>query len=198
MKFAIALIVSVISFQASAGLFIEPMVAYEGGSSNLEYTLAGTALRGMSVDKRTTTAISYGGRLGYISDSGIWLAGDYSTTTSGKYKSDLQENTFVRTAIGADLGVWNGRWNLWVGYNFSDKLEITQQGSTQKDFVKGASAKVGIGYLLFQHVVFNIEYTYRMYTAGEVNSSDVVFADFPTYVKNFTQQSYSAGLSFPF
>ncbi|MDG0816268.1 outer membrane beta-barrel protein [Bdellovibrio svalbardensis] len=198
MKFAFILFASLISLQAHAGILFEPMVSYESGSNNIEFTTAGATMRGMSSDKSTNSAVNYGARLGYLFSSGFWFAGDYSAATSGKSKFDLHEDSFDRTAMGVDLGMWNGRWNFWLGYNISDKLEFTQATNTEKEYVSGTSMKVGIGYLLFNHIAFNIEYTYRNYTTGDEKSSDIAFSDFSTYTKSFTQQSYSAGLSFPF
>ncbi len=198
MKALLFFLMSLISFQAKASFFIEPMVSYEMGSSNIDFTAAGTALKGFSTDKSTNSAINYGGRLGYITSSGFWLAGDYSAATSGKSKYDLHEDKFDRTAIGADIGMWSGRWNFWLGYNFTDKLEITQQGNTEKDKVSGTSMKVGIGYILLPHVIFNVEYAYRTYTKGDEASVDTTYANFDQYVSKYNMQSFSAGFSFPF
>jgi hypothetical protein len=174
------------------------MVSYETGSSNVEFTTAGAALKGISKDNSTNTASGYGLRLGLVADSGLWLAGNYTATASGAAKYLNHNETFTRIATGAELGFRDIRWNFWVGYNSSDIMTFIQENGVTKDFAKGTSMKIGIGYLLYYHIVLNVEYISRTYNLGQIDSADVVYTDFPTYIKSFTQQSTQVGLSFPF
>lgn len=199
MKLLIAAFAILICAQAKAGILFEPMVSYEMGKTNTEFTTAGAGVTGVSEAKADNTAVSYGGRLGLLFSNGFWLAGDYRMSSSGKMKFDSHEDTYNRTTIGADMGMWFGRWNFWAGYNFSDKLDFEQPGGTGKEHVSGYSVKAGLAYLIYHHIAFNLEYGLHTYNKGDQSSADMVYGNnFSQYVNKFTQQSYSAGLSFPF
>ncbi|MFS4460691.1 hypothetical protein [Bdellovibrio sp. HCB2-146] len=200
MKFAAALFITLIGMQAHAGFLFEPMVAYEMGSNNVEFTSDGQGIVGVDKIKSDNSAINYGARLGFLfAPSGFWFAGNYNVASSGKAKFDTHEDTFERTTIGLDIGFWRGRWNFFVGYNFSDKLDFMQVNGTDKDHVTGTSIRAGIGFLLYHHIAFNLEGVMHTYTAGSDESGSTIFqSDFEKYVKSFNQISYSAGLSFPF
>jgi hypothetical protein len=199
MKLALAAFLTLFSLSANAMVWFEPMVSYEGsGSTAVDFTAAGKALKGISSDNGTSEgAINYGARLGWMTQGQVWFAGEYMASSNGKIKYDNHEDEFTRECIGADLGVWLGRWNFWVGYNFSDKLNVTQLNASQKDEMSGTAVRLGIGFIVFRHLAFNVEGAYRTYTEGK-SVNDTVLNDFPTYISKFTQTTVSAGLSFPF
>ncbi len=199
MKLALAAFVTLFALNAKAMIWFEPMVSYEGsGSTTVEYTAAGKTLKGMAFDNGTSQgAINYGARLGWLANNGMWFAGEYMASSNGKIKYDSHEDQFERECIGADLGVWLDRWNLWVGYNFTDKLNVTPLNATKKDEMTGTAIRVGIGYILFRHLAFNVEGAYRTYSEGK-SVNDTALNDFPTYINKFTQTTVSAGFSFPF
>lgn len=199
MRLIMAAVVSLFAVQAHAMIWFEPMVSYEAsGSTEIQYTAAGQILKGVASDKGIQTGgVNYGARLGYLFQNKIWFAGEYMASAEGKIKYDTHEDKYTRESMGADLGVWLDRWNLWVGYNVKDTLWVTQQNATEKDEITGTAVRVGIGYMLFRHLVLNVEGALRTYDKG-LSTTDAVFNDMPTNVKKFTQTTINVGLSFPF
>ncbi|WP_413586921.1 hypothetical protein [Bdellovibrio sp. HCB274] len=199
MKYALAIFTTAFAINANAMVLFEPMVAYEvSGSTNIQYTPAGQALEGVAkLDGQSSDSISYGARLGWVFGNGAWIAGEYMAASGGKIKYDTHEDKFERESIGADLGMWMGRWNLWVGYNFTDKLNITQPNATKKDEITGTAVRAGIGFLVFRHLSINVEGAYRTYTEGK-SESDAVYQNMPQYVDKYNQTTVTAGLSIPF
>jgi hypothetical protein len=200
MRLIMAAVVSLFVFKANALIWFEPMVSYEAsGTTAIEYTAAGQASKGVSKENGTHTGgVNYGGRLGYLFDSNkFWFAGEYMASADGQIKYDTHEDKYTRESMGADIGMWFDRWNLWVGYNFQDTLNVTRINVTEKDVIKGTAIRLGIGYMIFRHVVLNVEGALRTYTEGK-STTDTVTNDFPNYIKTFTQTTVNVGLSFPF
>ncbi|QLY26598.1 hypothetical protein [Bdellovibrio sp. KM01] len=199
MKYVLATLVTLIAVSANAMIWFEPMVSYEAsGTTAVDFTTAGKALKGVASDNGTSLgAVNYGARLGWLGKNQVWFAGEYMAASGGKIKYNTREDEFERESIGADLGVWLDRWNLWVGYNFTDKLKVTPLNATQQDEITGTAIRVGIGYILARHLAFNVEGAYRTYNEGK-SVNDTTLNDFPTYIDKFTQTTVSAGFSFPF
>ncbi|WP_413580898.1 hypothetical protein [Bdellovibrio sp. HCB288] len=199
MKSALVLLLTVFALKSHAMVLFEPMAAYEvSGSTAIEFTPAGEAIKGVSkLDGTHSGSISYGARLGWVFDNAAWFAGEYMAASGGKIKYDTHEDEFTRESYGMDLGMWLGRWNLWVGYNIGDKLNITQQGATEKDEITGTAIRAGIGFLVFRHLAINVEGAYRTYNDGK-SETDTVYDNMDQYVDKFNQTTVTAGLSFPF
>lgn len=186
------------TLNAHAIFFIEPMVSYEMGSSKIEFTSAGTAMSGATSLTTANTATNYGMRLGYVFGSGYWLAGTYSGASTGISKLTTSEWTYNREVTGADIGMMSGRWNLWLGYNFSDKYVFKHTLNAGNDYGIGSSMKIGIGYWIYDHIVFYVEHIQRVYTAGQQDGADALYTDYKSNIMSFNQQCTNVGLSFPF
>lgn len=199
MRLILAAAISLFAFKANAMIWFEPMVSYEAsGSTEIEYTLAGQSVKSVkSEDGIHTGGVNYGARLAYLFDSKVWFGAEYMASAEGTIKYDTHEDKYTRESMGASLGVWVDRWNLWVGYNFQDTLNVTREGATEKDQITGKAVRVGMGYMMFRHVIFNVEGAFRSYDKG-TSKTDSVTNDFPNYVDKFTQTTVHAGLSFPF
>lgn len=186
MKKLLSLVVLVLGVQAHAGVIVEPFIGYD--SSSLKTTdIGGTT------GSATNSGMDFGARLGYRFGQGFWVAAEYAGG-SGKSKNDTTEQDYSKSAMSAVFGYDMGRFNVWAGYGFSDKITLKNSGSPDTD-ITGTNLKVGVGFEAVNHVALNLEYLMPKYTKLNAGSGDVTISDF--YSK-FDTSGVMFSVSFPF
>lgn len=184
----LSLFILVLSFQAKAGVFVEPFLGYDQSTLKVEAS-------GISSGS-TSSGVDYGLKLGYAFHQGFWLGVDY-TGGSGTTKSDTAgvDNTdYSKTAIGALVGYSAGRFNFWAGYGFSDKVTVKSSGSPDTEMT-GTNMKIGAGVLAVNHVAINLDYVIPKYTKSTTSGTESNISD--TYSK-FDTSGFMLSVSFPF
>lgn len=181
--------IMVLGVQANAGFLAEPFVGYD--QSTFKYTDIGGTSSGA-----TSSGMDYGARLGYRFNQGLVLALEYAGG-SGKSKSDTAGSTdsdYTKTAMGAIIGYDFGRFSIWGGYGFSDKLTIKTTGQTDTDY-SGTNFKVGFGYKVVNHVSVNLDYIIPKYTKFTSSGTE---SDISTVFSKFETSGAMFSVSFPF
>lgn len=185
----ISVIVLFLGVQAHAGIFVEPFLGYD--QSTLKTTDTGG-----TTDGSTNSGMDYGLKLGYGLSNGLWFGVDYAGG-SGKSKSDTAgtpDSDYSKSAMGALIGYSSGRFSVWAGYGFSDKITSKQTGSPDTD-ITGTNMKIGFGYLAASHVAINFDYIVPKYTKFTLNGTEL---DISTFYSKFDTSGMMLSVSFPF
>jgi hypothetical protein len=182
----LALIVALFfGFQAHAGFLAEPFLGYESGSTQA------TTIAGASATS-SFSGFDYGARLGYIFGKGFWLAAEY-TGASGTDKDSSSSTDYTKTVTSLVFGYDFGKYNIWAGYGFSDK--ITYKTTSGDLYYSGTNMKIGFGYDLANHVAVNVEYIIPKYTKAGSAAGEV---DISTQLSKYDAPSAVLSVSFPF
>lgn len=174
------------------GTFLEPLAAYMFSQSVGSVKATGSEL------KYSDGGLAYGGRLGYLFESGWWIAADYlqQSGVAVTQESPTPDDFFgSRKMFFLDLGYKFPKrvWNFTLGLGFYDTWDIYR---TQGDIsYSGQAYKVGVGFRLARHISLNFEYI----------AHDFTTVKFPTYrdaVKDtywgWQATSYVISISIPF
>lgn len=185
----LSVIVLFLGVQAHAGVFVEPFLGYDQSKLKTTDTSGAT-------DGSTNSGMDYGLKLGYGLHNGLWFGIDY-TGGSGKSKSDTAgtaDSDYSKSAMGALIGYSTGRFSMWAGYGFSDKVTLKQTGSADTD-ITGTNMKVGFGYLAATHVAINFDYVIPKYTKMTQSGTEY---DISSFYSKFDTSGMMLSVSFPF
>jgi len=179
----------VLGVQAKAGFLAEPFVGYD--QSTLKYTDTGGTSSGS-----TSSGMDYGARLGYRFNQGLVLALEYAGG-SGTTKSDTvgtADSDYTKAAMGVIIGYDFGRFSIWGGYGFSDKITSKTTGQADTD-ITGTNFKVGFGYKVVNHVSVNLDYIIPKYTKFTNSGTE---SDISTFFTKYDASGAMVSVSFPF
>ncbi len=185
----LTILVLVFGVQAKAGFLAEPFIGYD--QSTVKYTDIGGTSSGS-----TNSGMDYGARLGYRFNQGLLLAVEYAGG-SGTNKSDTvgtADSDYTKAAMGAIIGYDFGRFSIWAGYGFSDKVTSKTTGQADSDMT-GTNMKVGFGYKVVNHVSVNLDYIIPKYTKSISGGTET---DLSTVFTKFDTSGAMLSVSFPF
>lgn len=186
------LLVITSSLAANADTFFEPSIGYR--TETLKLTD-----KASSELKATMASPVYGLKIGYQSPLGIDvnLAGDYST---GKAELNplTEKNNFSHKTIAAQLGISAlGLMKIYLGYGFSNELDI-DAGLLNSDIkLKGTAYQAGLQFRLFSSTYFGAQYSINQFKTVEgksYTSGDSV----DQYFSKLDSQDFSFTLSIVF
>lgn len=141
---SILLSVLLFNFKANA-LLLEPLISYENGVVDYEFTPGLTAKdhhSGFLLGARVGTDV-----LGLFFTALDYRQGSISLDTSGD-----GTRTVMGIVVGADLPLVRA----WAGYNFQDDVKATFN-STERT-IEGSSLKAGAGFSFIPFVEVSLEY----------------------------------------
>lgn len=147
-KILIAMMIMVAGFNASAGIMVEPYLAYN---------LVG------DFDNVDTSGVNYGARLGYSLPALFSLGLDYNMGTYDHDGTDVDHTKFG-AFVAVDLPILA---RAWASYYFSAKAEA---GASEVD---GDGFGLGVGLTMLPFVSLNLEYRSLSYD-GNVDASEVL------------------------
>ena len=165
MKIFLPLLIALFGVQAHAGFMIEPFLGIDSGA------LKTTTLAGQD-SSSSSQGFAYGARFGYRFANPVWITAEYMGASD---KDDSNSKTELsRTSLSAVFGYDFGKFNLWAGYGFSDKMKVKM---TPEIDVSGSNLRFGGGYKAENHVSINLDLIISNYTKASLNGSAEVELD---------------------
>ncbi len=160
------------SIVASADIFIEPWVGYEGGT--FKFDGASTAMSSSTTPPTsgTITGSNFGGRLGF-KFLGFMVGGEYSY-------AGLSE----KPSSGSSLSQKSTDGGVFVGFNFPMLLRVyatyfVSSSATVDTYVgdfSGSGYRAGVGFTGLPFVVINVEAIgrdYNKYSGNAISGGDL-------------------------
>ena len=185
-----------VSFSAYAenkgGLFVEPMLTYESGTSKVDFP----APAGSS--KSDISGFGVGARLGFHIQEIVFLGIDGRYSMPNYTNSDTKINTRataynIGPVVGIQMPTTLGL-RLWAGYIMAGSMDLEKDQGIDLKFKDATGYRVGGG-IKIAAISLNLEYQQMMY--GKTELQDAGFFSGSTKNVDSTNQSFILSVSFP-
>lgn len=178
---------------SSGGLFVEPMLTYEGSSkTEIEWTPALNSSSGSS------EGFGLGARLGLHASEAVFLAADV------RYSKPQFKDSAVNTDVGAsqyNYGVTVGVQTpvlgirIWGSYIFGGELNPDEDNSFDVKFTDAKGYRIGAG-VHFAFVSLNLEYQDLKYDKTTIENGGGIITG-AELDSDLTNKSYIFSVGFP-
>jgi hypothetical protein len=178
---------------SDGGLFVEPALTYEVGTTSVNYPSPFSSSSG------TAEGLGIGGRLGFHVNEAFFVALDlrYSmpefTDSSVEYDAK-SVSTNWGPAVGFQMPNLGPR--LWGGYILGGVLDPESSGSFDVKFEEAAGYRVGAGFRLFT-LSLNLEYQHLKYGQTTLEQVGPFSGGSAMDNVNLTNKTWIASVSFP-